>query len=182
MRAVLTPLLASLATVFSAAAWAQQSPSAPQARYPPPHAYSDAHARFEAEDRARLEREQARLYSEISHLGESMDTFVARISTRAVAVTEERRVSICGVIGEANGLYSIALRSDNTWKRCEIDLKDTVDGYTSTGVTFHTHTSDENSVRGFSAQEFKRPRGYIAYGKVVRYQEGRTKDRPVRRR
>lgn len=119
------------------------------------------------------------LYQELSIPGESMDAFVARISTKAVAVTEERRVSICGVIGEAGGRYSIRLNTDNTWKRCDIDLADTVDGYTSTGVTFHTHTSDADSVRGFSDQEFKRPRGYIAYGGVVRYQEGRTRDRPI---
>ena len=122
------------------------------------------------------------LYTEVSMPGESMDDFVSRISTQAVAVTEERRVSICGVIGEADGRYSIRLNTDNTWKRCDIDLSDTIDGFSSTGVTFHTHTSDENSVKGFSAQEFKRPRGYIAYGKVVRYQEGRTKDRPVKTR
>jgi hypothetical protein len=140
-------------------------------------AYGSAHARFEGEDEARRKREQARLYLEVSNPGESMDSFAARIS--ALAVTEERRVSICGVIGEASGRYSIALRADNTWKRCEIDLKDTVDAHTSTGVTFHTHTSDADSVRGFSAQEFKRSRGHIAFGKVVRYQDGRTKDRPI---
>lgn len=180
MRAVLITVVAGLASAFSATALAQQLPSAAQARYPHPHAYADAHARFEAEDKARHEREQARLYSETSNPGESMDAFVARISTKAVSITEERRVSICGVIGEAGGLFSIALRTSNTWRRCDIDLKDTVEGYTSTGVTFHTHTSDADSVRGFSAQEFKRPRGYIAYGRVVRYQEGRTKDRPIK--
>lgn len=122
------------------------------------------------------------LYQERSNPGESMDGFVARISTRAVAVTDERRVSLCGVIGQNGDSYSIRLGTSNTWKRCDIDLGDTADGFRSTGVTFHTHTSDEDSVRGFSAQEFKRPRGYIAYGKVVRYQEGRTKDRPVKTR
>lgn len=122
------------------------------------------------------------LYTEVSKPGETMDDFVARISTHAVAITEERRVSICGVIGEVDGRYSVRLNTDNSWKECEIDLNDTLDGYASTGVTFHTHTSDEEIVRGFSAQEFKRPRGYIAYGKVVRYQEGRTKDRPIKSR
>lgn len=122
------------------------------------------------------------LYTEVSNPGESMDDFVARISPQAVAVTEERRVSLCGVIGQSGGSYSIRIGTSNTWKRCEIDLANTADGFTSTGVTFHTHTSDEDSVRGFSDQEFNRPRGYIAYGTVVRYQEGRTKDRPVKTR
>ncbi|WP_282259376.1 hypothetical protein [Stenotrophomonas sp. PS02301] len=122
------------------------------------------------------------LYQERSNPGESMDEFVARISTQAIAVTDKRRVSLCGVIGQNSDSYSIRIGTSNTWKRCEIDLGDTGDGFTSTGVTFHTHTSDEDSVRGFSAQEFNRPRGYIAYGKVVRYQEGRTKDRPVKTR
>ncbi len=124
------------------------------------------------------------LYTEVSKPGETMDDFVARISPHAVAVTEERRVSICGVIGQADGIYSIRIGTINTWKRCEIDLGDTAPGYTSTGVTFHTRTSDETEsrVKGFSDRDFERPRGYIAYGKEVRYQEGRTKDRPVRTR
>jgi len=122
------------------------------------------------------------LYQERSNPAESMDEFVARISTQAVAVTDERRVSLCGVIGQSGDSYSIRIGTSSTWKRCEIDLGDTADGFTSTGATFHTHTSDEDSVRGFSAQEFNRPRGYIAYGKVVRYQEGRTKDRPIKTR
>lgn len=49
-------------------------------------------------------------------------------------------------------------------------------------MTLHTHTSDENSLRGFSAQEFKRLRGYIASRRVVRCHEGRTNDRLVKTR
>lgn len=97
-------------------------------------------------------------------------------------MTDELRVSPCGVSGQSGDSYSIRIGASNTWKRCEIDLGDAAEGFTSTGVTFHTHASDEDGVRGFSAQEFNRPRGYIAYGRVVRYQEGRAKDRPIKTR
>lgn len=119
------------------------------------------------------------LHEEVSAPGESMDAFVARISPKAIEVTEARRVSICGAIGHAEDRFSIRLGTSNTWKRCDIDLTDTVAGYAATGVTFHTTTSDEGSQRGFSADNFKRPRGYVAFGKYVRYQEGRTKDRLI---
>ncbi|MCJ8005673.1 hypothetical protein [Staphylococcus aureus] len=119
------------------------------------------------------------LYEEISAPGESMDAFVSRISPKAIEVTEARRVSICGAIGQANDRFSIRLGTSNTWKSCDIDLTDTVAGYASTGVTFHTTTGDEGSQRGFSAENFKRPRGYVAFGKHVRYQEGRTNDRLI---
>lgn len=119
------------------------------------------------------------LYEEVSAPGESMDAFVARISPKAIEVTEARRVSICGAIGREDDRFSIRLGTSNTWKRCDIDLSDTVAGFASTGVTFHTTTSDEQSQRGFSADNFKRPRGYVAFGKYVRYQEGRTKDRLI---
>ncbi|HDS1228751.1 TPA: hypothetical protein QEF71_002932 [Stenotrophomonas maltophilia] len=119
------------------------------------------------------------LYEEVSAPGESMDAFIARISPKAIEVTDTRRVSICGAIGQAEGRFSIRLVTSNTWKSCDIDLSDTVTGYASTGVTFHTTTSDEGSQRGFSAENFKRPRGYVAFGKHVRYQEGRTKDRLI---
>ncbi|WP_414555414.1 hypothetical protein [Stenotrophomonas forensis] len=119
------------------------------------------------------------LYEEVSVPGESMDEFVARISPKAIEVTEARRVSICGAIGQADDRFSIRLGTSNTWKSCDIDLSDTVAGYASTGVTFHTTTSDEGSQRGFSAENFKRARGYVAFGKYVRYQEGRTKDRLI---
>lgn len=122
------------------------------------------------------------LYTAVSSLSETMYDFEARISTHAVAVNEDWRVSICGMIGEANGRYSVRLNTDNTRRRCEIDLDDTLDGNCSTSVTFPTRTSDEDIVRGFSAQVFNRLRGYIAYGKVVRYQEGRTKERPIKTR
>ncbi|SMR69229.1 MULTISPECIES: hypothetical protein [Stenotrophomonas] len=119
------------------------------------------------------------LYDEVSTQGETMDAFVARISTKAIEVTEERRVSICGVIGQSGNRFGIRVGTSNTWKKCDIDLANTVAGFTSTGITFHTTTSDEGSQRGFSAENFKRPGGYVAFGNVVRYQEGRTKDRIV---
>lgn len=119
------------------------------------------------------------VYEERSGPGETMDQFVVRISSRAVATTEQARVMHCGVIGQAGTQYSIRLRTDGTWKSCRIDLSDTVDGFESTGVTFRTATNDQDSKQGFTDKDFKRPRGYIAYGKNVRYQEGRTKDRPV---
>lgn len=118
-------------------------------------------------------------YQEISAPGETMDQFVVRISSHAVARTEQARVMQCGVVGQAGVQYSIHLRTDGTWQSCQIDLSDTVDGFESTGVTFRTATNDQGSKQGFTDEDFKRPRGYIAYGKVVRYQEGRTKDRPV---
>lgn len=118
-------------------------------------------------------------YEEVSSPGETMDQFVVRISARAVTTTERARVMHCGVIGQAGAQYSLRLRTDGTWKSCQIDLSDTVDGFDSTGVTFRTATNDQDSKQGFTDQDFKRPRGYIAYGKVVRYQEGRTKDRTV---
>lgn len=119
------------------------------------------------------------VYEEISSPGETMDQFVVRISSRAVTTTEQARVMHCGVIGQAGTQYSIRLRTDGTWKSCQIDLSDTIGGFESTGVTFRTATNDQDSKQGFTDQDFKRPRGYIAYGKTVRYQEGRTKDRPV---
>jgi hypothetical protein len=119
------------------------------------------------------------LYEEVSAPGESMDAFVARISPKAIEVIETRRVSICGAIGQAEDRFSVRLGTSNTWKSCDIDLSDTATGYASTGVTFHTTTSDEGSQRGFSAENFNRPRGYVAFGKHVRYQEGRTKDRLI---
>lgn len=124
-------------------------------------------------------QDPTQLYEEISTSGETMDGFVARISPKAIEVTEQRRVSICGVIGKAGDRFGIRLGTSNTWKKCDIDLANTVAGFTSTGITFHTTTSDEGSQRGFSAENFKRPGGYVAFGNVVRYQEGRTKDRPV---
>ncbi|MEN5285740.1 hypothetical protein ABE494_07290 [Stenotrophomonas lactitubi] len=119
------------------------------------------------------------LYDEVSTHGETMDAFVARISPKAIEVTEERRVSICGVIGQSGDRFGIRLGTSNTWKKCDIDLANTVAGFTSTGITFHTTTSDEGSQRGFSSENFKRPGGYVAFGNVVRYQEGCTKDRIV---
>lgn len=71
--------------------------------------------------------------------------------------------------------HSIRIATSSTWRSCDIILTDTAEGITSTGVTFRAHTGDANRMRGFSVQEFTRPRAYIAYGKVVRYQEGRTK-------
>ncbi len=119
------------------------------------------------------------VYEETSSPGEAMDQFVARISPRAVATTEQNRVMHCGVIGQDGDRYSIRIGTSGTWQSCRIDLTDTVDGFASTGVTFRTATSDQDSKRGFTDTDFKRPRGYIAYGDVVRYQEGRTKDKPV---
>lgn len=124
-------------------------------------------------------QEPTRLYEEVSTPGETMDAFVTRISSKAIEVTEQRRVSICGVIGQSGDRFGIRLGTSNTWKKCNIDLANTVAGFTSTGITFHTTTSDEGSQRGFSAENFKRPGGYVAFGNVVRYQEGRTKDRIV---
>lgn len=123
--------------------------------------------------------QSAPAYEERSAPGETMDQFVVRISTRAVATTDQGRIMHCGVIGQDGEQYSIRLHTDGSWKSCQIDLSDTVDGFESTGVTFRTATNDRDSHQGFTDQDFKRPRGYIAYGKVVRYQEGRTKDRPV---
>ncbi|WP_312325604.1 hypothetical protein [Stenotrophomonas sp.] len=119
------------------------------------------------------------VYEETSLPGEAMDQFVARISPRAVAATEHDRVMHCGVIGHAGDRYSIRIGTSGTWQSCRIDLTNTVDGFASTGVTFRTATSDQDSKQGFTDTDFKRPRGYIAYGDVVRYQEGRTKDKPV---
>ncbi|UQY89287.1 hypothetical protein LQE85_08835 [Stenotrophomonas rhizophila] len=121
----------------------------------------------------------AAVYEETSSPGEAMDQFVARISPRAVATTEQNRVMHCGVIGQSGDRYSIRIGTSGTWQSCRIDLTNTVDGFASTGVTFRTATSDQDSKRGFTDTDFKRPRGYIAYDGVVRYQEGRTKDRPV---
>lgn len=119
------------------------------------------------------------VYEEVSAPGETMDQFVARISVRAVATTEQSRVMHCGVIGQAGDRYSIRIGTSGTWQSCLIDLSNTANGFESTGVTFRTATNDQDSKRGFTDEDFKRPRGYIAYGDVVRYQEGRTKDRPV---
>lgn len=124
-------------------------------------------------------QDPAHLYDEVSTRGETMDALVARISPKAIEITEARRVSICGVIGQSGDRFGIRLGTSNTWKQCDIDLANTVAGFTSTGITFHTTTSDEGSQRGFSAENFKRPGGYVAFGNVVRYQEGRTKDRIV---
>lgn len=124
-------------------------------------------------------QDPTQLYDEVSTRGETMDSFVARISPKAIEVTEERRVSICGVIGQSGDRFGIRLGTSNTWKKCDIDLANTAAGFTSTGITFHTTTSDEGSQRGFSAENFKRPGGYVAFGNVVRYQEGRTKDRII---
>lgn len=88
------------------------------------------------------------LYEEVSTPGESMDAFVARISPKAIEVTEARRVSICGAIGQAEDRFSIRLGTSNTWKRCDIDLNDTVAGYASSGVTFHTTTATREASEG----------------------------------
>lgn len=119
------------------------------------------------------------VYEERSAPGETMDDFIARISPRAVATTDQSRVMHCGVIGQAGEQYSIRIGTSNTWKSCQITLSDVAQGFTSTGVTFRTATGDQDSKQGFTDEDFKRPRGYIAFGDVVRYQEGRTKDRPV---
>ncbi|HFF6004480.1 hypothetical protein [Stenotrophomonas maltophilia] len=119
------------------------------------------------------------LYEEASAAGESMDAFVARISPRAMAITRERRISLCGVIGQAGQQYSIKLGTSGSWRRCDIDLSNVAAGYTSTRVTFHTLTDDEGAVRGFTAQDFARGPGYVAFGRHLRYQQGRTKDRLV---
>jgi len=119
------------------------------------------------------------VYEEVSALGETMDQFVVRISARAVATTEQSRVMHCGVIGQAGDRYSIRIGTSGTWQSCLIDLSSTANGFQSTGVTFRTATNDLDSKRGFTGEDFQRPRGYIAFGDVVRYQEGRTRDRPV---
>lgn len=69
------------------------------------------------------------LYTEVSNSDESMDDFASRISTEAVVVTGEHRVSICGFIGEADGRYRIRLSTDKTWKRCDIDLSETIKNF-----------------------------------------------------
>jgi hypothetical protein len=46
-------------------------------------------------------------------------------------------------------------------------MNDTADGFTSTGVTFHTHTSDDDSFRGFSAQEFNWQRGTLCQARLA---------------
>jgi len=119
------------------------------------------------------------VYEEVYAPGETMDQFVARISARAVATTDQSRVMHCGVIGQAGDRYSIRIGTSGTWKSCLIDLSNTANGFESTGVTFRTATNDQDSKRGFTDEDFKRPRGYIAFGDVVRYQEGRITDRPV---
>lgn len=171
MRAGLVLLMATILGSVPATTAAQA--------HQPPEGYGPAHARMEAEDAIERKRAEDSLYYEKSQPGESMDAFILRISSRAIDVTEQRRASICGVIGKSGERFSVRFTTSNSWRKCDIDLTNTVLGYKSTGITFHTTTSDEGSQRGFSAENFKRLGGYVAFGKYVRYQEGRTKDRLV---
>jgi hypothetical protein len=123
--------------------------------------------------------ESTYLYTEVSQPGETMDAFVVRIAPRAISVTREMRVEICGSLASSEFSHSIRMVTSHTRSHCNLLLSDTESAYNPSGRTFHTHTDDEDSHRGFSPQDFNRPNGYVAYGKVVRYQEGKTKDRLI---
>lgn len=100
-----------------------------------------------------------------SNPGESMDSFVARVSPDAVAYTKEHNVEVCGAIGQATGGGYILQIEKGRKYSCKIHW---VRGK-FTGQTFHTHPDD--GAESFAPADLHVP-GYMAKGSTLQHQIG----------
>ncbi len=104
------------------------------------------------------------LYSEASIPNETRDDFVKRIAPRAVAYTAQTGWEVCGAIREADGVYTVDVRTSKRNDECELP-GDTL-------VYLHTHP--RNQGLGFSAGDYVRP-GYLLTEVAIKYQDGVSK-------
>lgn len=113
-----------------------------------------------------------------SNAGETRDAFVMRVAPQAVAYTLAHGVETCGVIGERDGEYTLRLRTINANAECSMAKSDVEDGYTFSGVTFHTHPTI--SPPRFKGADYSVP-GYVATYRGVAFQQGQGTDKFVGR-
>lgn len=163
MRAFLLTVLAGVATAFFAPTWAQQPPSVPQARYPDPDAFNDAHARFEAEDAARGKPEKTWLYTEVSVPGETIDAFVVRVAPRALKASRSARAMLCGEIIGAR-LFQIYFKTDGYVSTCDVPKS-------TQPYVLVNGTAVDARENHFSQENWKR-RGYLVTPWSVKHQDG----------
>lgn len=108
--------------------------------------------------------ESTYLYTEVSHPGETMDSFMVRISARANAHTKTTGHEVCGAIRADGDSMKIEMTSSGRNDECELP--------SDTEVYFHTHPINQG--KGFSAGDYVRP-GYLSTLAGVKFQDGKVK-------
>lgn len=108
--------------------------------------------------------ESTYLYTEVSHSGETMDSFVVRISARANAHTKTTGHEVCGAIRADGDSMKVDMTSSGRNDECELPG--------DTEVYFHTHPINQGM--RFSAGDYVRP-GYLSTLAGVKFQDGKVK-------
>ena len=115
----------------------------------------------------------AQLYTEESHIGESLDTFVLRIAPRAVLKTKIHSAELCGAIRMEGARYVLTLHSNLDRNECRIPQSEYADAVS----IFHTHVPVSGN-NNFGPGDYSHP-GYLAVGGRVLHQSGRGTERRV---
>jgi len=101
------------------------------------------------------------LYSESSLPGETMDSFVVRISPRANEYTKKSGHEVCAAIRNNGSGYSVEVTTSSRNDECMLPA--------DTEVYLHTHPINQGM--GFSRGDYVRP-GYLITEVGIKYQDG----------
>ena len=110
------------------------------------------------------------LYTEVSQPGETMDSFVVRISPRAYSTSWIKAKEVCGAIESTGGQFSIDIHQ-GTYAKCDFINPEG-------SIGFHTHPVQRKEPLRFSKADIK-VGGYLAGRNEVMHSDGKGSIRRV---